>query len=203
MWGDYYDNVFLVAGKLCRIRDTLSEFDFTSALVVYPLFTTTYEPEYLALLGIETNRVFDSRTTNVTFDQCILADVGHWFYPNSADVAALRKHVLPQIPPATGPRDRIYISRSNRRCVLNESEVIDLLKQYNFRVIEDKPCSVAEQVAIYRNTGFIIGPHGTSFTNILWCQPGAHLFELFSPTYYPDFFRYLATLLGLGYSAYF
>ena len=87
--------------------------------------------------------------------------------------------------------------------MLNESEVIDLLKQYNFRVIEDKPCSVAEQVAIYRNTGFIIGPHGTSFTNILWCQPGAHLFELFSPTYYPDFFRYLATLLGLGYSAYF
>lgn len=203
VWGGYYDFVFLVVGKLCRIKDSLPESDFHDALVAYPLFGTAYEREYLALLGIDSERIIDSRRANVTFDQCILADVGHWFYPNSADVAALRKYVLNRIPPADGPRTRVYISRSCRRRILNEPEVIDLLTQYNFQIIEDKPRPVAEQIAIYQQAEFIIGPHGASFTNILWCQPGTHLFELFSPTYFPDFFRYLAELLGLHYSAYF
>lgn len=203
VWGTYYDFVLLVVGKLCRIKDSLSESDFNDALVAYPLFGTAYEREYLALLGIDSNRIVDSRRTNVTFDECILADVGHWFYPNSADIAALRKYVLSQIPPTDGPRNRVYISRSGRRRILNEPEVIDLLRQYDFQIIEDKPRPVAEQIAIYQQAEFIIGPHGASFTNIIWCQPGTHLFELFSPTYFPDFFRYLAELLGLRYSAYF
>lgn len=203
VWGGYYDFVFLVVGKLCRIKDCLPESDFQDALVSYPLFGTAYEREYLALLGIDSDRIVDSRMTNVTFDECILADVGHWFYPNGADIAALRKYVLNLIPPTDSPRNRIYISRSCRRRILNEPEVIDLLRQYDFQIIEDKPRSVAEQIAIYQQAEFIIGPHGASFTNILWCQPGTHLFELFSPTYFPDFFRYLAELLGLHYSAYF
>lgn len=203
MWGGYYDFVLLVAGKLCRIKDALPESVFNQALVAYPLFGTGYEREYLALLGIDSDRIVDSRRTNVTFDACILADVGHWFYPNSADITALRKYVLNRLPPANGPRNRVYISRSCRRRILNEPEVIELLRQYDFQIIEDKPRSVAEQIAIYQQAEFIIGPHGASFTNILWCQPDTHLFELFSPTYFPDFFRYLAELLGLPYSAYF
>lgn len=203
MWGGYYDFVLLVAGKLCRVKESLPESVFSEALVSYPLFETAYEREYLALLGIDGDRIVDSRKTRVTFDKCILANVGHWFYPNSADIAALRKNVLARIPPATGPRTRVYISRSGRRRILNEPEVIALLRQYDFEIIDDKPRPVAEQIAIYQRAEFIVGPHGASFTNILWCQPGTHLFELFSPTYFPDFFRYLAELLGLRYSAYF
>lgn len=203
MWGGYYDYVLLVAGKLCRIKGALPESVFNEALVAYPLFDTSYEREYLSLLGIESNRLVDSRKTTVSFDQCILANAGHWFYPNSADVAALRKYVLAGRPPTGGPRNRIYISRSGRRRILNEEEVIHLLKSYNFQVIEDIPRSVTEQVTIFQSADFIIGPHGASFTNILWCQPGAHLFELFSATYTPGFFRYMAELLGLRYSAYY
>jgi len=203
MWGGYYDFVLLVAGKLCRIKDALPESVFREALVAYPLFDTSYEREYLSLLGIESNQLVDSRKTTVSFDQCILANAGHWFYPNSADVAALRKYVLAGRPPAGGQRNRIYISRSGRRRILNEDEVIQLLKAYNFKVIEDIPRAVTEQMTIFQNADFIIGPHGASFTNILWSLPGAHLFELFSATYTPGFFRYLAELLGLRYSAYY
>ncbi len=203
MWGGYYDYVLLVAGKLCRIKDALPESVFKEALVAYPLFDTSYERDYLSLLGIESNQLVDSRKTTVSFDQCLLANAGHWFYPNSADVAALRKYVLAGRPPAGNQRNRIYISRSGRRRILNEDEVIHLLKAYNFQVIEDIPRSVTEQVTIFQNADFIIGPHGASFTNILWCQPGAHLFELFAATYTPGFFRYLAELLGLRYSAYY
>ena len=203
MWGGYYDFVFLVAAKLCRIKEALPASEFKAAFVAYPLFGTAYERDFLALLGVAADRVVDSRSTDVTFERCILANAGHWFYPNKADILALRKYVLAQMPPAEGPRQRIYISRSGRRRILNEAAVIALLQSYGFEIIEDTPRSVTEQVRIYQNAGFIIGPHGASFSNILWCQPGIQLFEIFAPTYAPGFFRYLAYTLGIGYSAYY
>ncbi|GHB61503.1 hypothetical protein GCM10007390_14200 [Persicitalea jodogahamensis] len=203
MWGGYYDFVFLVAAKLCRIKEALPESEFKAALVSYPLFGTAYERDFLALLGIDSDHVVDSRTTNVTFERCVLANAGHWFYPNTADILSLRKYVLAQIPPTEKPHKRIYVSRSGRRRILNESAVIALLQTYGFETIEDTPRSVTEQVQIYQNAEFIIGPHGASFSNIIWCQPDTHLFEIFAPAYTPGFFRYLAHTLDLGYSAYY
>lgn len=203
VWGGYYDFVMLVAGKLCRIKNALPGADFRDALIAYPLFNTLYEREYLALLGIQPEQVVDSRKADITFDECVLADIGHWFYPNVADIMALRKQVLAQIPATTLPRNRIYVSRSGRRRIINEAELINLLKKYDFEIIQDTPRSVAEQIAIYRRASFIVGPHGASLTNLLWCEPDAQLLELFSATYTPGFFRYLAHLLNLRYSAYY
>jgi hypothetical protein len=202
MWGGYYDFVFLVAAKLCRIKEALPDPDFKAAFVSYPLFDTAYERDFLTLLGVDGSRVVDSRTTSVTFERCVLANAGHWFYPNQADIHTLRKYVLAQVPPTGEARNRVYISRSGRRRIVNEAEVIALLQPYGFTIIEDKPRSVTEQVQIYQNADYIIGPHGASFSNLIWCQPGTHLFELFAPTYTPGFFRYLAHTLGIDYAAY-
>lgn len=202
-WGGYYDFVFLVAAKLSRIKGVLPEDLFRKAIVAYPLFDTAYEREFLSLLGIRADQIVDTRTTDVRFEQCVVANAGHWFYPNLADITALRNHILPLVSIPKTLRTRIYISRNCRRRIMNEPELIRLLKQYNFQIIEDKPRSVAEQVALYHNAECIVGPHGASFSNLIWCQPGTQLLELFAPTYYPAFFRYLAALLDLRYSAYF
>ncbi|WP_428660824.1 glycosyltransferase family 61 protein [Runella sp.] len=204
IWGGYYDYLILLVGKLCRIKDVLPEADFKEAIVSYPLFNTPYEHEYLLLLGIEPERVVDSRTHQITFDRCILGDIGHWFYPNAADIALIRKYILEKVPetdPYAG--NRIYISRAGRRHILNEKELVGVLKNHGFQIIEDVPRTIAEQVSIYRNARFIIGPHGASFSNILWCRPGTYLFELFSATYVPEHFHYLAELLQLRYTAYY
>ena len=202
-FGGYYDYVTLVVAKLCRIKEALPEDVFNRAAVAYPLFGTTYERELLALIGVGTERIFDSRLTTISFKTAVVGNSGHWFYPNVADLMALKRQIDAQLPDVPHERNRIYISRSGRRRILNEDALITLLEKYNIEFIEDKPRTVAEQVAIYRNASFIIGPHGASFTNILWCQPGTHLIELFSPNYMPDFFPYMAQRLGLRYSAYF
>lgn len=203
MWGGYYDFVFWVAAKLSRIKDALPESVFNEAIIAYPLFNTSYEREYLSLLGIETKNIIDSRTHQITFEQCIVGNSGHWFYPNAADIYSLCKHVHTYIPITDNYQgNRVYISRACRRSIHNESALIDLLKKYDFQIIDDKSRSVKEQIEIYQNARIIIGPHGASFSNIIWCKPGAHLFELFSATYTPDYFRYLAELMGLHYSAY-
>lgn len=77
-----------------------------------------------------------------------------------------------------------------------------MLEKFDFEIYEDQTRTVAEQYAMYHNASFIMGPHGSSFTNIVWCKPGAHLFELFPPRYVYNFFHYLAEMLGLNYSAY-
>lgn len=203
VFGGYYDYMMLVAAKLCRIKEALPDGEFAEAVVAYPLFYTTYEREFLALLGVSADAIFDSRITEITFERSMLANSGEWFYPNVADIRSLRRQVLSAVQPERRERNRIYISRSGRRRVQNEAELIQLLGDYDFKIIEDQPRSLAEQVSIYRNASFIIGPHGASFTNILWCDPGTHLFELFSPNYAPDFFLYMAQVLGLTYSAHY
>ncbi|WP_375447473.1 DUF563 domain-containing protein [uncultured Fibrella sp.] len=202
-FGGYYDFVLLVAAKLARMKEAMPADEFAKAAVAYPLFDTSYEREYFSLLGIEADQLFDSRTNAFTFERCILGNSGHWFYPNPADILTLKKQVENRLPPEPAEPRRIYISRSGRRRIMNEAALIDLLKRFDFSIIDDVPRSVSEQVAIYRSASFIVGPHGASFSNIIWCNPGTHLLELFSPNYTPNFFQHLTNVLGLHYSAYY
>ncbi|GAB3756391.1 glycosyltransferase family 61 protein [Spirosoma pomorum] len=201
-WGGYYDYLLFVVAKLCRIKNALPEADFAKAVVAYPLLNTSFEQELLAQLGIRPDNIIDSRTHALQFDTCFLGDNDPgWFYPNRTDVLALQRQVMANTPLPTDTPKRLYISRAGRRRVRNEAALIRLLETYGFTPIEDKPRSLAEQVALYSNASHIVGPHGASFANILWCQPGTQLLELFAPNYAPDYFRYLAHLLGLHYTA--
>ncbi|GAB3702606.1 hypothetical protein GCM10027592_32190 [Spirosoma flavus] len=201
-WGGYYDYLFFVAAKLCRMKETLPAETFANAIVSYPLMHTPFERELLIRIGLKESQIIDSRTTNVHFKTCILGNNDSWFYPNIADVAAIQKHVSSHsIMAGFATSERIYISRSGRRRVLNEDALVRMLEQYGFVFIEDKSRSIEEQYALYRQASFIIGPHGASFANVLWCQPGTQLLEFFAPDYVPDYFRHVAHILGLRYTA--
>ncbi|GAB4024350.1 glycosyltransferase family 61 protein [Spirosoma gilvum] len=202
-YGGYYDFVILVAAQLCRIKDALPGQVFSEALVSYPLFNTSYEREFLNLIGVTNDRLIDSSRYAVEADRFITGNNGHWFYPNVADILSLKKQVEAQLKPVQKAHNRVYISRKGRRRIVNEPDLIRMLERYQFTIIEDTPRTVAEQVDIYKNAAFIMGPHGASFTNIIWCEPGTHLFELFSPNYAPPHFQYLASVMHMDYSAYY
>lgn len=201
-WSGYYDYLIFVAAKLYRIKKVLPASEFANAVVAYPLLNTPFERELLDLLECEPGNVIDSRMVDVRFDRCVLGNSGSWFYPNVADLVALKGYLATKVIGADEAPTRLYISRSGRRRVTNEDELIRLLETYNFTVVDDKPRSIAEQYRLYNNAQFIIGPHGASFANILWCEPGTHLFELFANDYMPEYFRYMAQVLGLRYTAY-
>jgi hypothetical protein len=200
---EYYLYIMFIAAKICRMKDVLPEDIYNEAVVSYPLYNTPFEREFLELLGFSGDRIVDSQKTRVTFDNCILGNNDDWAYQNTSDILSLRKHIESKIDKnVKGAGPRIYIQRSERRRVINEEELVKMLLRFDFQIIEDKPRSVAEQFAIYNNASFIMGPHGASFTNIIWCKPGTHLFELFPPTYVYNFFLYEAQVMGLNYSAY-
>lgn len=197
----YYDFLFLVAAKLCRMKAALPASVFENAVVAYPLVHTPYETEILNLLGFRPDQIVDSRTTNVRFETCVLGNHENWAYQTVGDVMSLKFEIEIHKPIERTGHNRIYVSRAGRRRVLNEDALVKMLKRYDFQVVEDRPRTVREQQMLYKNASFILGPHGASFANILWCEPGTHLMELFSPHFITDCYRYLAQVQGLTYSA--
>ncbi len=200
----YYDFVLVVAAKLSRIKDALKDENTGNYTITYDSFGGKYEREYMELLGFNPDNYIDSRSFKLSGERVIFGDMGTW-KPNVNEILSLKRNVERRLEvsdqtPYSG--HRVYISRSGRRVIENEPELIALLLEFGFTIIEDKERSVREQIEIYRNASFIIGPHGASFSNIIWSRPGTCLYELFSTSWAPDYFLYISVINNMKYFAY-
>lgn len=76
--------------------------------------------------------------------------------------------------------DRVYISRSlaPKRRVFEEEEVIEVLREFNFRIVRTEDHSFAEQVRIASQARYLVSNHGAGLTNILFMSPGTNVLEL-------------------------
>src|ERR1700744_1358423 len=83
-YGGYYDFIFLVFAKLCRIKDALPQLDLSNIMISYPLFNGSYEKEYMQLLGVNVDNLVDSTKYKVVTPHLIAANSAHW-HPNLAD----------------------------------------------------------------------------------------------------------------------
>jgi hypothetical protein len=122
--------------------------------------------------------VLDERDDNYEFELLFVPSymnrIGLW-YRNFLIERFLGK--LPDFVPSTR---KIYVSRSktrNRR-VLNETDVIALLKTMGFEVVYNEDLSIPEQIRIYMEATHIISPHGSNLVNIAFCQPGVKVLEI-------------------------
>jgi capsular polysaccharide biosynthesis protein len=99
--------------------------------------------------------------------------------------------------------DRLYISRSaaRRRRVSNETDVLDVLHRFGFRILHAESCPFEEQVRAASGARYLVSSHGAGLTNMLFMRPGCHVLELrhqgdgVSPCYFT-----MASALGLHYS---
>lgn len=96
---------------------------------------------------------------------------------------------------------RIYISRAdaNRRRITNESEIAAFLCDRGFEVITCSGLSVAQQARLFASAEAVVAPHGGALTNLVFCQPGTKVIELFGPGYNPICYWAIAETLGLEY----
>ena len=107
------------------------------------------------------------------------------------------------VPPASGGDKTIYVARTNsaRRLAVNEAALIAMLQQQGVRIVVPGSLTVAQQIATFRAARLVIGPHGAGLSNIIGCEPGAHLYELL-PSHYANFcYSRLAQTCGLHYWA--
>ena len=75
---------------------------------------------------------------------------------------------------------RIYVSRADAlfRRVLNESEIIPILKEYGFTSVKLEKLSVREQIALFRDAEAVVLPHGSGLANLVFCSKRTPVIEL-------------------------
>jgi len=76
--------------------------------------------------------------------------------------------------------NKIYIRRddANYRKVLNESDLINKLRNIGFEVINPQHFDILVQMKIFSNAKLIISPHGSNLTNIIFCNKGTQVIEI-------------------------
>ncbi len=79
---------------------------------------------------------------------------------------------------------KIYVTRegSNYRKILNEGDVVTLLRSKGYKVINPQLYEIDEQIEIFSNAKKIVSPHGSNLANIIFCKPGTEIYEI-TPTF--------------------
>ncbi|HEY1237537.1 MAG TPA: glycosyltransferase family 61 protein [Solirubrobacterales bacterium] len=84
------------------------------------------------------------------------------------------------------PGKRIYVSRGsnpNNRIVRNEAEVMEVLADRGFTVVDPAAHPMTEEIRLFAEAECIVSPHGAALTNLVFTSPGASVIELLAPRY--------------------
>lgn len=112
----------------------------------------------------------------------------------------LREKIQPNLE--TYQDKKIYISRKNAllRRVVNEEELIEKLKSLGFEIVCLENLRVEDQAKLFASSKVIVAPHGASLTNLIFCQKGTKLIELFPSNYIVPIFWIMSQQLGLDHT---
>jgi len=80
---------------------------------------------------------------------------------------------------------KVYISRGKARYrkVVNEADVIDLLKEFGFEIIYAEELDFKKQVELFSRTSHLITNHGAGLSNIVFMGKGARVMEFRKSSY--------------------
>ena len=153
---------------------------FSDCQLILPENLNAFQQESLSLYQIpEEKRVYFNQQ-NLRIKHLYAPTIGN-FSPHQ--LAAVRQRLLL----ATGTQvqntgRRIYVSRrdvSSRR-IINENELLNVLKDDDFEFVELNQMPLSEQIKLFAQASVICGPHGAGLSNILFAPENSLLIE-FAP----------------------
>lgn len=136
----------------------------------------TSNSEILKELGLKVEELptqTDARTfTQIAFQRGL--------YPSSTEVQLLRNR-LSQRGYLRDSKRNIYITRKgnlNGRCIQNEAELVTLLNQFNFEIIDPGKISFQKQLTTFSQAKVVVAPHGAALSHIVNFPLEAKILEL-------------------------
>ena len=195
---NYFHWMFDVIARIDLLRKTEIPIDKYITNVAFP-----FQDELLTFLGIpREKRIQTNIQLNITSQRLLapsytgssLGLIPKW----ACDF--LRKELLVNIEKIPG-YERIYISRlnANHRKIENHEEIMDALSAHGFRqiILEKEP--VWRKIQIFNSAQFIVAPHGAGLTNLVFCEPGTKVIELFNPNWMLPCYWMISNYVGLDY----
>ncbi|NEO98894.1 MAG: glycosyltransferase family 61 protein [Symploca sp. SIO2E9] len=201
----YGDFVLQLLPELCLIKATLSPGEWLNANFVFnkqPKFLV----DYLKLLGCNEGQIIDS--SNNCF---ILAPESQiyfrekdrmWFLCAPLELLKIsRKFLMAKQDIVHQHESILFVERLGvyRRAIGLDENMRSNLRELGISFFDPTNVSIKEQIAAFANAQIVIGIHGAGIANILWCQPGTKVVEIFHPKFAPWCYAIMANQLNMDY----
>ena len=129
------------------------------------------------------------KSLNIEFSFVFLDDDFYFFkdseFPQFININDSVKILKNFFNPKPNPENnkKIYITRadSSYRKIINEGDIISILIENGYKVINPQLYEIEEQIQIFADAEKIVAPYGSNLANIIFCQPGAEVFEITPP----------------------
>ncbi len=203
-WGQgYFHWMFDLVARIKLLQDAcinLNEIDYFAI----NHYNNNYRQETLKKLGIPLDKVIVNEEEHcIATDNLIMPSHPHLTGERVSSWACqfLKDLFLPTGKVNSPYGERIYISRAKatRRRILNESEILQDLTSLGFVKVCLESMSIEEQVICMAGAKVIIAPHGAGLTNIVFCQVGTKVIELFSDQSVINLYWKISNLCNLEY----
>lgn len=157
-----------------------------------------YNREAFTLHGFAGAVIPAKREAHHSCEQLLIPSLGQL---TPSTVRALDEFAAPLRLPSSPFGERLYISRdkAKRRRVTNETALWTELAAQGFVKLHLEELTWAQQITAFRAAKVIVAPHGAGLANLVFCQPGTKVIELFHRSYVSPLYWQLAALKGLDY----
>ena len=165
---------------------------------------TAFQRELLEMLGIPPVRRIDcAEFPHVRAELLVVPGLPSMTERNPPWVVDFLRRRLLTESHTRGARRPIYVTRGssvNNRVVRNEDELLELLTDRGFEVIDPGKLSVNDQIRTFATASIIVAPHGAALANLVFASPGSSVIELFpAGGVLPDFWMLANGVPGLKY----
>jgi capsular polysaccharide biosynthesis protein len=110
----------------------------------------------------------------------------------------LRRHFLGQADKAFDSPRRFYIQRVGAsRGAVNEAEITDFFRKKGWAIVDTQALTMAQQIQLFARAEALCTVHGAALTNLLWCQPGCRVLELFADNFLNGVYEGIARYVGV------
>lgn len=151
----------------------------------------------LALFGIRRDQIVEVGMEPIAVDRLIYpTPMTRHAWHIAPRCLTLLEQLAARIRADPGGRNRLYVTRNRvaRRRLLNEDEILPIVRRHGFTVVEPQTLSLYRQISLFRNAELVVGNYGAALTNIAFASGRPTLFALTSPLMQDDFFSTLTSL---------
>jgi hypothetical protein len=108
-----------------------------------------------------------------------------------------------KVAPAPGRAGKIFVSRSDaaQRRLVNEDELLSVLRERGFQKIVMSEHSWADQIDLMANADVVVGPHGMGLTMLAFNLRQPRLVEIFNAEVGSGAYALMARAYGMDYHA--
>ncbi len=142
--------------------------------------------QHLSELGLSEQDYLYLPDSSYQFRSAIVSniiDASNTRAPNPNSLWWAQQLAQDAMPLGNTPTRRIYVRRSqsgdvSSRTISNEEELIRRLASAGYRIIEPARMHFRDQIKALYDADVIVSPHGSTLANIVFCRPGARVFDL-------------------------